>query len=75
MNQDLPEFVSESHDDHQNGDRSDPPEEPAGQYQARGVRQLLKEPEDDQTDRDLEGDGAAHEEEEPMQYETDDEDI
>jgi len=36
---------------------------------------LLKEPEDNQTDRYLEGDGAAHEEEEPMQYETDDEDI
>ena len=75
VNQNLPKFVPENHDDHQNGNRSDRPEEPAGQYQARGVRHLLKEPEDNQTDRDLECDGAAHEEKEPMQYETDNEDI
>ena len=75
VNQDLPKLVPEDHDDDQNGDRSDPPEEPAGQHQARGVRRLLKEPEEDQTDRNLKGDGAAQEEEEPMQDEADDENI
>jgi len=75
VNQDLPDLGPEDHNDHQDGNRPEPPEEPAGENQTRSVRHLLKEPEGNQTDRDLEGNGATHEKEEPMQYETDYEDI
>ena len=65
----------ENDNDDQYGDSSNPPEEPASEHQTRGMRQLLEEPEENQTDRNLEGDRASHQQEESMQDETDYEDI